>query len=126
MSVNNSIVATYASHSLGGATITKLQQAGFDMTKLFVAAQNQLNLGRELEGMAVIGDLGTLDEALYQIDIPKESVIDYGLEFKNDRFLLVAHGTASEIALAKDVIDMTHPDGWNGNVGCAVYYGCHD
>lgn len=126
MSAHNSIVATYASHRLGGATIAKLQQAGFDMTKLFVAAQNQHNSVRASGEIRTIGDLDALEDTLYQIDIPQESVIYYELEFKNDRLLLAAHGSANEIALAKDVIDTTHPDGWNGNVGCAVYYGCHD
>lgn len=126
MSAHNSIVATYASHRLGGATVSKLQQAGFDMTKLFVAAKNQHNPAGESGTMFTIGDLDALDDLLYQIDIPKESVIDYELEFKNDRLLLAAYGSASEIDLAKDVIATTHPDGWNGNVGCVVYYGCHD
>lgn len=126
MSAHNSIVATYTSHRLGGAIITKLQQAGFDMTKLFVATQNQHNSVRESGDIHTIGDLNALENMLYEIDIPQESVIDYELEFKNDRLLLAAHGSANEIALAKDVIDTTHPEGWNGNVGCAVYYGCHD
>lgn len=124
MSTHNSIVATYASHRLGGATVTKLQQAGFDMTKLFVAAKH--NPVIESEGVSTIGDLDALDNLLYQIDIPGESVADYELEFKNDRLLLAAHGTAGEIELAREVIAATHPEGWNGNVGCAVYYGCHD
>lgn len=124
MSMHNSIVATYASHRLGGATVTKLQQAGFDMTKLFVAAQR--NLVIESEGVSAIGDLDALDDLLYQIDIPGESVVDYELEFQNDRLLLAAHGTAGEIELAREVIATTHPESWSGNVGCAVYYGCHD
>lgn len=124
MSMHNSIVATYASHRLGGATVTKLQQAGFDMTKLFVAAQR--NLVIESDGVSAIGDLDALDDLLYQIDIPGESVVDYELEFQNDRLLLAAHGTAGEIELAREVIATTHPESWSGNVGCAVYYGCHD
>ena len=45
---------------------------------------------------------------------------------KADRLLLFFHGTADEIVQAKSVIDATHPEGWNGNVGCSVYYGCLD
>lgn len=126
MSTHNSIVATYASHRLGGAAVTKLQEAGFDMAKLFVAARNQHNPVLESGGVSTIRDLDALDNLLYQIDIPGESVVDYELEFTNDRLLLAAHGTAVEIDLAREVIATTHPEGWDGNVGCAVYYGCHD
>ena len=126
MSAHNSIVATYANHRVAKTAITRLKKIGFDMKKLFIAAKNRNNLVRESEDSSVISELGTLDEMLYGIGIPKESVLDYELEFKGDRLLLAAHGTASKIAQAKTVIDTTHPEGWNGNVGCAIYYGCLD
>ena len=126
MSAHNSIVATYANRGMADAAVTKLHNAGFDMSKLFLAARDSHNLVGESEGATVIGELGTLDEKLSRIGIPKESVLDYELEFKIDRLLLAAHGTPDEIAQAKGIIDSDHPDGWDGNVGCAVYYGCFD
>ena len=126
MSAHNSIVATYSSRNLAGTAVTKLQGAGFDMSKLFVAAKDSPNRVGKSEGATVIGELGTLDETLYRIGVPKESVLDYESEFKIDRLLLAAHGTPEEISKAKSIVDSTHPDGWNGNVGCAVYYGCFD
>ena len=96
------------------------------MNKLFVAAKEGLNPVNKWEGTTLIGELGKLDETLYRIGVPKESVFDYESEFKADRLLLAAHGTADEIAQAKSIIDSDHPDGWNGNVGSAVCYGCYD
>jgi hypothetical protein len=58
--------------------------------------------------------------------IPREYIPNYEAELKVDRLLLVAHGTPEEISQARNVINSTHPDGWDGNVGCAVYYGCMD
>ena len=126
MSANNSIVASYVNHSLAEAAVTKLHSAGFDMNKLFVAARDGHDPVSESEGATMIGELGALDETLYRFGVPKESVLDYESEFKADRLLLAAYGTAGEIAQAKNIIDSDHPDGWNGKVGSAVYYGCND
>ena len=126
MSAHNSIVATYASRNLAETAVAKLQGGGFDMSKLFVAARDSHNLVGKPEGATVTGELGALDETLYRIGIPKEDVLDYESEFKTDRLLLAAHGTPGEIARAKSIIDSTHLDSWDGDIGCAVYYGCLD
>lgn len=126
MSAHNSIVATYATRNLAKTAVARLQGAGFDMSKLYVAARDRHNLVGESEGATVIGELGTLDKTLYRIGIPRESILDYESEFKTDRLLLAVHGTDGEIEQAKRIIDTTHPDSWDGNVGCAVYYGCSD
>lgn len=124
MSAHNSIVATYADRNRAEMAVAKLRGAGFDASKLFVAARDGRNRVGKSAGATLIGELGMLDETLYCIGIPKESVLDYESEFRIDRLLLAAHGTADEIAEAKRIIDADHPDGWDGNVGCAVYYGC--
>lgn len=126
MSAHNSLVASYAKRGMARDAIMKLHGAGFDMHKLFVAARDGRSAIGASEGATVINGLDTLDATLSQIGIPRESVLDYESELKVDRLLLAAHGTASEIAQAKSIIDAGHPDGWNGNVGCAVYYGCYD
>ena len=125
MSENISLVATYANHGLAKSTARKLQIAGFDMKKLYLVSNDRNDIVGELEGAAVLDSLDGLDEAQYAC-ISKEHVHDYEAELKADRLLLVAHGTAEEIAQAKNIIDATHPEGWNGNVGCSVYYGCDD
>lgn len=126
MSAHNTLVATYANSNQALSAVARLHGAGFDMSKLYVAARDSRNRVGTPEGATVIGELGMLDETLYRIGIPKESVLDYESEFNIDRLLLAAHGTAEEIAGVKRVIDASHPDSWDGNVGCSVYYGCLD
>jgi hypothetical protein len=66
-----------------------------------------------LEGAAVIGGLSALGAGLYSIGIPKDSVLKYEAALKADKFLLVAHGTAQEVARAKEILSATHPDELN-------------
>lgn len=122
MSENISLVATYANHGLAKATVRKLQSDGFDMSKLFIVAKDE---DKSLAGAAVVSALSELGSDQFSC-IPRENIPDYEAELKTDRLLLVAHGTPDEIAKARSVIDLTHPDGWDGNVGCAVFYGCID
>jgi hypothetical protein len=122
MSANNSLVATYANHNQAKATVGKLQSAGFDMSKLFVIAKDE---GQSLAGAAVVGSLNDLGPEQFSC-IPRENIPNYESELEVDRLLLVAHGTPDEITQAKKIIDSNHPDGWDGNVGCSIYYGCID
>ena len=62
-----------------------------------------------LEGAAVVGGLSALGAGLYSIGIPKDSVVKYEAALKSDKFLLLAHGTADEVAKAKDILQTTHP-----------------
>lgn len=62
-----------------------------------------------LEGAVVVGGLSALGAGLYSIGIPKNSVVKYELALKSDNFLLLAHGTADEVAKAKDIMQTTHP-----------------
>ena len=125
MSENISLVATYANHSLAKTTASKLKIAGFDVRKLSIVSNDINDAAGGLEGATVLDSLDALDEAQYAC-IPRDRVHDYEAELKADRFLLVAHGTVDEISQAKSIIDATHPEGWDGNVDCTVYYGCID
>jgi uncharacterized membrane protein len=62
-----------------------------------------------LEGAVVMGGLSAIGAGLYSIGIPKDSVLKYETALKSDKFLLLAHGTADEVAEAKDIIQTTHP-----------------
>jgi hypothetical protein len=57
-----------------------------------------------LETAAVVGGLSAISAALYGIGIPKDSVIKYETALKADGFMVVAHGTAEEMARAKAVL----------------------
>ncbi len=62
-----------------------------------------------LEGAVVVGGLSALGAGLYSIGIPKDSVVKYELALKSDKFLVLAHGTAAEVAKAKDIMQTTRP-----------------
>ncbi len=62
-----------------------------------------------LESAVVVGGMGALGAGLYSIGIPKDSIVKYETALKTDQFLLIAHGTAAEVARAKEIIDTTNP-----------------
>jgi len=60
-----------------------------------------------LEGAVVVGGLSALGAGLYSIGIPKDSIVEYETALKSDQFLLMVHGTADEVAMAKRIIETT-------------------
>lgn len=62
-----------------------------------------------LEGAVVVGGLSALGAALFSLGIPKDSIIQYEEALKADRFLIVAHGPADEIARAKAILATMSP-----------------
>jgi hypothetical protein len=54
-----------------------------------------------VESAVLVGGLSALGAALYSIGVPKDSVIQYEAAVKADGFLVLAHGTAAEMARAK-------------------------
>jgi len=62
-----------------------------------------------VEGAVVVGGLSSLSAALYSIGIPKDSVVQYETDVKADGFLVMAHGTAEEIAHARSVLGTFSP-----------------
>jgi uncharacterized membrane protein len=63
-----------------------------------------------LEGAVVVGGMTAVGAGLYSIGIPKDSVVKYESELKADKFIVVAHGTAAEVAKARDVMQTTQPN----------------
>jgi uncharacterized membrane protein len=62
-----------------------------------------------LESAVEVGVLGALGAGLFSIGIPKDSIVKYQTALQSDEFLLIAHGTAAEVAKARDIIGTTHP-----------------
>jgi hypothetical protein len=60
-----------------------------------------------LEGAVVVGGLSALGAGLYSIGIPKDSIVKYETALKSDKFLVIAHGTADEVAKAKSILETT-------------------
>ncbi len=61
-----------------------------------------------VESAILVGGLSAIGAALFSIGIPKDSVIDYETAVKADGFLVMAHGTAEEMARAKSVLDSAY------------------
>jgi hypothetical protein len=62
-----------------------------------------------LEGAVVVGGLSAVGAGLYSIGLPKDSVLEYEVALKTDRYLLMVHGTADEAARASRILKDTHP-----------------
>lgn len=62
-----------------------------------------------IENAVIVGGLSALGAALYSIGIPKDSVIKYETALKADNFLVMAHGTAEEMARAKTILSTANP-----------------
>jgi hypothetical protein len=57
-----------------------------------------------LESAAVVGGLSALGGGLVSLGIPKDSILKYETALKTDKFLVIAHGSADEVARAKDIL----------------------
>lgn len=57
-----------------------------------------------LEGAVVVGGLSALGAALYNVGIPKDSVLRYENALKADHFVLAVHGTAGEVDRARSIL----------------------
>ena len=60
-----------------------------------------------LEGAVVVGGLSALGAGLYSIGMPKDSIVKYETALKSDKFLVIAHGTANEVAKAMSILETT-------------------
>ena len=58
-----------------------------------------------LEGAVVVGSVSALAAALISIGIPQNTSLVYETALKSDKFLVIAHGTADEVAKAKSILD---------------------
>src|ERR1035437_1603527 len=57
-----------------------------------------------LESAVAVGGLSGLGAGLYSLGIPKDTVLKYEMAIKSNKFLVIAHGTAEELAQAKRVM----------------------
>jgi hypothetical protein len=57
-----------------------------------------------LEGAVVVGGVSALGAGLFSIGIPKNSIVKYETSIKGGKFVLVAHGSAEEVAKAREIL----------------------
>src|ERR1700691_932177 len=62
-----------------------------------------------LEGAVVVGGLSAVGAGLYGLGIPKDSVVEYDLAIKTDKYLLVVHDAAAEVEKARNILETTRP-----------------
>lgn len=60
-----------------------------------------------LESAAVTGGLSVLGAGLYSLGIPKDSIVKYETALKSDKFLVMAHGSADDVAKARAILAPT-------------------
>ncbi len=63
-----------------------------------------------LEGAVVVGGLSAIGACLYSQGIPKNSILQYETALKNDKFLLIAHGTSEDTTQARAILQGTQPE----------------
>ena len=56
---------------------------------------------------AIVGGLSALGAGLFSIGIPKDSIVRYEAALKADEFVVVAHGSLDELAVAKKILEST-------------------
>jgi len=62
-----------------------------------------------LEGAAIFGGISAVGAGLYSVGVPENSILQYDLALKTDKYLVIAHGTAEEAVRAKRIIKATNP-----------------
>jgi len=63
-----------------------------------------------LEGAVVVGGLSALGAGFYSVGIPQNSILKYETEIKNGKYIVIAHGTAQEVARAREIISGGNPE----------------
>jgi uncharacterized membrane protein len=61
-----------------------------------------------------------LGAALYSIGLPKDSMLQYETALKADGFLVMAHGTAEEVARAKTILETANPLSLDAHAGASA------
>jgi hypothetical protein len=119
VSETNSVVAIYDTHTQAEEAVKELQRSGFDMRKMSIVGKDYhtdehvvgyYNTGDRMKYWGKLGAFwgglwGMLFGAAF---FPKDSVVKYEAALKSDKFLLLAHGTADEVAKARDILQTTH------------------
>ena len=62
-----------------------------------------------LEGAVLVGGMSAIGAGLVGMGIPKNSVIEYELALKTDKYLLMVNGTAAEVDKARGILESTRP-----------------
>ncbi len=70
-----------------------------------------------LEGAIVMGGLSAVGAGLYSLGIPKDSILRYEKAIKNDKFVLIVHGSTDDTTRAQAILDRTQPETLEHHLG---------
>lgn len=76
---------------------------------VLVAGPLIVSIVAALENAIVLGGLSAIGAGLIGMGIPKNSVIEYELALKTDKYLLMVNGVASEVEKARGILESTRP-----------------
>jgi hypothetical protein len=62
-----------------------------------------------LENAVVVGGLSAIGAGLYSVGIPKDSIVTYETAIEAGEYLIVAHGTSTEAANARNILSTLKP-----------------
>lgn len=71
---------------------------------LLMAGPIVASIVASLESAVAVGGLSALGAGLYSLGIPEDTILKYETAIKSNKFLVIAHGTADELAKAKRVM----------------------
>jgi uncharacterized membrane protein len=62
-----------------------------------------------LESAVVVGGISAIGAGLVSLGIPKNSIVEYESALKVGKYFVVAHGTAEDVARAKNILSTLKP-----------------
>jgi hypothetical protein len=75
-----------------------------------------------LEGAVVVGGISAFGAGLASIGIPHDSIVEYEVALKSDKFVLLVHGSAETVDKARHILAGTQHVGYTSH-GENVYVG---
>jgi hypothetical protein len=66
-----------------------------------------------IDNAVIVGGLSAIGAAIYSVGVPNDSIVQYEADIKADQFLVMAHGEASEVARAKEILGTIKPSRLN-------------
>ena len=63
-----------------------------------------------LEGAILMGGLSAVGAGLYGLGVPEDSIVRYETAIKNNKFVLIAHGSMDDTTHAKEILDRTQTE----------------
>ena len=63
-----------------------------------------------LEGAAIVGGMNALGDGHYRMGLPKDSIVQYETALRTDKYVVIAHGAATEVARAREITSSNYPE----------------